>query len=75
MPIHVARSAIDHHTPLRGLYLSLLHCVFFNEAHCMSRKKHSERRQGFGHGRFHVATGYSRSMNTLSHPRRARARR
>jgi hypothetical protein len=24
MPIHVARSAIDHHTPLRGLYLSLL---------------------------------------------------
>jgi hypothetical protein len=52
-----------------------LHCVFFNEAHCMSRKKHSERRRGFGHGRFHVATGYSRSMNTLSHPRRARARR
>ena len=32
MPIHVARFAIDDHTPYRDLYLSPLHCVFFNEA-------------------------------------------
>jgi hypothetical protein len=32
MPIRVARFAIDHHTPYRDLYLSPLHCVFFNEA-------------------------------------------
>jgi hypothetical protein len=28
MPIHVARFAIDDHTPYRDLYLSPLHCVF-----------------------------------------------
>ena len=32
MPIRVARFAIDDHTPYRDLYLSPLHCVFFNEA-------------------------------------------
>jgi hypothetical protein len=32
MPIHVARFAIDDHAPYRDLYLSPLHCVFFNEA-------------------------------------------
>ena len=32
MPIHVARFAIDDHAPHRDLYLSPLHCVFFNEA-------------------------------------------
>jgi hypothetical protein len=32
MPIHVARFAIDDHTPYRDLYLSPGHCVFFNEA-------------------------------------------
>jgi hypothetical protein len=32
MPIHVARFAIDDHTPCRDLYLSPLHCVFINEA-------------------------------------------
>jgi hypothetical protein len=32
MPIHVARCAIDDHTPYRDLYLSPLHCVFVNEA-------------------------------------------
>src|SRR6266403_253291 len=32
MPIHVARFAIDDHTPYRDLYLSPLHCLFFNEA-------------------------------------------
>ena len=32
MPIHVARFAIDDHTPYRDLYLSPLHCIFFNEA-------------------------------------------
>src|SRR6266576_1608460 len=32
MPIHVARFAIDDHTPYRDLYLSPLHCVFFSEA-------------------------------------------
>ena len=32
MPIHVARFAIDDQTPYRDLYLSPLHCVFFNEA-------------------------------------------
>jgi hypothetical protein len=31
MPIHVVRFAIDDHTPYRDLYLSPLHCVFFNE--------------------------------------------
>lgn len=31
-PIHVARFAIDDHTPYRDLYLSPLDCVFFNEA-------------------------------------------
>ena len=32
MPIRVGRFAIDDHTPYRDLYLSPLHCVFFNEA-------------------------------------------
>jgi hypothetical protein len=32
MPIHVARFAIDDHTPYRDLYLSPEHCVFVNEA-------------------------------------------
>ena len=32
MPIHVARFAIDDHTPYRDLYLSPGHCVFFNGA-------------------------------------------
>lgn len=32
MPIHVARFAIDDHTPYRDLYLSPEHCIFFNEA-------------------------------------------
>jgi hypothetical protein len=32
MPICVARFAIDDHTPHRDLYLSPLHCIFFNEA-------------------------------------------
>jgi Hint domain len=32
MPIRVGRFAIDHQTPYRDLYLSPLHCVFFNEA-------------------------------------------
>jgi Hint domain len=32
IPIHVAPFAIDDHTPYRDLYLSPLHCVFFNEA-------------------------------------------
>src|SRR6266436_6895680 len=32
MPIRVARFAIDDHTPQRDLYLSPLHCIFFNEA-------------------------------------------
>ncbi len=31
MPIRVARSAIDDHSPHSDLYLSPLHCVFFNE--------------------------------------------
>jgi Hint domain-containing protein len=32
MPIHLTRFAIDDHRPYRDLYLSPLHCVFFNEA-------------------------------------------
>jgi hypothetical protein len=32
MPIRVARFAIDDHSPHCDLYLSPLHCVFFNEA-------------------------------------------
>jgi hypothetical protein len=32
MPIRVERFAIDDQTPYRDLYLSPLHCVFFNEA-------------------------------------------
>src|SRR5262249_26570889 len=32
MPIRVARFAIDDHTPCRDLYLSPLHCLFFNDA-------------------------------------------
>jgi hypothetical protein len=32
LPIRLARFAIDDHTPYRDLYLSPLHCVFFNEA-------------------------------------------
>ena len=32
MPIRVASFAIDDHTPHRDLYLSPLHCIFFNEA-------------------------------------------
>jgi hypothetical protein len=32
MPIRVARFAIDDHSPHSDLYLSPLHCVFFNEA-------------------------------------------
>jgi hypothetical protein len=32
MPICVARFAIDDRTPHRDLYLSPLHCIFFNEA-------------------------------------------
>ena len=32
MPICVARFAIDDHTPHRDLYISPLHCIFFNEA-------------------------------------------
>jgi Hint domain len=32
MPIRVARFAIGDHTPNRDLYLSPLHCIFFNEA-------------------------------------------
>ena len=31
MPIRVGRLAIDDQTPYRDLYLSPLHCVFFNE--------------------------------------------
>jgi Hint domain len=31
MPIRVARFAIDEHSPHNDLYLSPLHCVFFNE--------------------------------------------
>ena len=31
-PIRVARYAIDDHSPRSDLYLSPLHCVFFNEA-------------------------------------------
>ena len=32
MPIRVARFAIDGRSPHSNLYLSPLHCVFFNEA-------------------------------------------
>jgi len=32
MPIRVARFAIGDHTPYRDLYLSPLHCIFFNES-------------------------------------------
>ena len=32
MPIRVARFAIDDHTPRCDLYLSPLHCIFFNDA-------------------------------------------
>jgi hypothetical protein len=32
MPIRVARFAIDDHRPYRDLYLSPLHCIFFNDA-------------------------------------------
>ena len=32
MPIHMARFAIDDHTPYRDLYISPGHCVFINEA-------------------------------------------
>src|SRR6266478_2858677 len=32
MPIRVMRFAIDDHTPHSDLYLSPLHCIFFNEA-------------------------------------------
>ena len=32
MPIRVTRLAIDDRTPHRDLYLSLAHCIFFNEA-------------------------------------------
>src|SRR5262245_56580599 len=32
MPIRVARFAIDEHSPHSDLYLSPLHCIFFNEA-------------------------------------------
>jgi Hint domain len=32
MPIRVARFAIADRTPHRDLYLSPLHCIFFNEA-------------------------------------------
>ena len=32
MPIRVARFAIVDHAPHRDLYLSPLHCIFFNEA-------------------------------------------
>ena len=32
MPIRVGRFAIDDQTPCRDLYISPLHCVFFNEA-------------------------------------------
>jgi hypothetical protein len=32
MPVRVAHSAIDDHTPHRDLYLSPEHCFFFNEA-------------------------------------------
>ena len=31
-PIRVARFAIGDHTPHRDLYLSPLHCIFFNES-------------------------------------------
>src|ERR1700751_3558940 len=31
-PIRVARFAIDEHSPRRDLYLSPLHCLFFNKA-------------------------------------------
>jgi Hint domain len=31
LPIRLARFAIDDHTPSRDLYLSPLHCIFFNE--------------------------------------------
>jgi hypothetical protein len=31
VPIRLARFAIDDHTPYRDLYLSPLHCIFFNE--------------------------------------------
>jgi hypothetical protein len=32
MPIRMARFAIDDHSPQSDLYLSPLHCIFFNEA-------------------------------------------
>jgi hypothetical protein len=32
MPIRVARFAIDDHSPHSDLYLSPMHCIFFNEA-------------------------------------------
>src|SRR5262249_13742337 len=32
MPIRVARFAMDDHSPHSDLYLSPLHCLFFNEA-------------------------------------------
>jgi hypothetical protein len=32
MPIRVARFAIDDHSPHSDLYLSPLHCIFFNDA-------------------------------------------
>ena len=32
MPVRVGRFAIDDQTPYRDLYISPLHCVFFNEA-------------------------------------------
>jgi hypothetical protein len=32
MPVRVARFAIDDHSPHSDLYLSPLHCIFFNEA-------------------------------------------
>jgi hypothetical protein len=32
MPVRVARFAIGDHTPHRDLYLSPLHCIFFNES-------------------------------------------
>ena len=31
LPIRLTRFAIDDHTPYRDLYLSPLHCIFFNE--------------------------------------------
>jgi hypothetical protein len=68
MPIHVARSAIDHHTPSAISISRRSTASSSTRRTCMSRKK-SEMRRGFGHGRVHVATV---SRQALRIPIRAR---